>query len=272
MITYDQIPQVLGQDLYDRRGDKVGQIKQIYLDSGTDQPEWLCVKTGKLLGKEIFVPIDSAEAIGDHVEVAYDKERLQHAPDVDTDNEGMLLSDQERLLLDYYGTRSGGPQGDIPTASDMSTSDMSGSDIGSSNIRSSGTGEGLRGDDAMTLSEERMRAETEVRQSGRARLRKYVVTETETVQVPVSHEELRIEREPITEANRDAALSGEDITEAEQEITLHEERPVVTKETTPVERVRAVKETRTGQETVSGDVRKERLDVESDIDDSGRGR
>lgn len=248
MITYEQIPRVLGQDLYDRSGDKVGEIKQVYLDGGTDQPEWLCVKTGKVMGKEIFVPIDSAETVGDHVEVAYDKDRIQHAPSVDTDAEGILPPDQESLLFDYYGKQ----RGDLPM--------------------SSGTGEERRGDDAMTRSEEQMRAGTEIRQRGKARLRKYVVTETQTAQVPVSHEELRIEREPITEENRERALSGEDITEAEHEITLHEERPVVTKETVPVERLRATTETKTGQETVAGEVRKERIDIESDIDDSGRAR
>ena len=141
-------------------------------------------------------------------------------------------------------------RGDLPTSSDI--------------------GEGLRGDDAMTRSEEQMRAGTERRERGKARLRKYVVTETQTAQVPVSHEELRIEREPITEENRERALAGEDITEAEHEITLHEERPIVTTETVPVERIRATAETKTGQETVSEDVRKERIDVETDVDDPGR--
>jgi uncharacterized protein (TIGR02271 family) len=100
------------------------------------------------------------------------------------------------------------------------------------------------------------------REAGRVRLRKYVVTEQVTQTVPVSHEELRIEREPITDANRDAAMTGGEITEEENEIVLHEERPVVQKEVVPVERVRLDKETVTNEETVTEEVRKERIEEE----------
>jgi len=87
-----------------------------------------------------------------------------------------------------------------------------------------------------------------------------VVTENVTTTVPVSHEEVRLEREPVTDANRDAALSGADITEDEHEVQLHAERPVVTKETVPVERVRLGTESVAGEEQVSGEVRKEQID------------
>jgi stress response protein YsnF len=80
-------------------------------------------------------------------------------------------------------------------------------------------------DDAMTRSEEQLRVGTETVEGGRARLRKYVVTENVSTTVPVSHEEVRVEREPITDANRDAALSGEPISEEEHEVALRAERP-----------------------------------------------
>ena len=117
----------------------------------------------------------------------------------------------------------------------------------------------------MTVSEERLNVGTEQREAGRARLRKYVVTENVTQTVPVQREEVRVEREPITDANRDAAMSGPDISEDEHEVVVHEERPVVQKETVPVERVRLDTETVTEQETVGEEVRKERVDVEGDV-------
>jgi uncharacterized protein (TIGR02271 family) len=122
----------------------------------------------------------------------------------------------------------------------------------------------------MTRSEEQLNVGTEKVQAGRARLRKYVTTEQQTVTVPVSREEVRVEREPITEANRDAALSGPDISEEEHEVTLTEERPVVSKETVPVERVRLDKETVTDQEQVSDEVRKEQIDVDSGTETTTR--
>ena len=85
-------------------------------------------------------------------------------------------------------------------------------------------------DQAMTRSEEQLKVGTEQVETGRPRLRKHVVTEQQTVTVPVSREEVRVEREPITDANRDQAVAGPDISEEEHEVVLTEERPVVRKE------------------------------------------
>jgi uncharacterized protein (TIGR02271 family) len=117
-------------------------------------------------------------------------------------------------------------------------------------------------DDAMTRSEERLNVGTERQAAGRVRLRKYVTTENVTRTVPVEREEVRLEREPITEANRGAAMSGPDISEEEHEVTLHEERPVVEKETVPVERVRLDKDVVTDDVTVNEQVRKERIETD----------
>ncbi|MDX3571081.1 PRC and DUF2382 domain-containing protein [Streptomyces sp. ID05-47C] len=124
--------------------------------------------------------------------------------------------------------------------------------------------------DAMTRSEERMHVGVERRETGRARLRKYVVTEDVEQTVSVRKEQAHIEREPITEANRDAALTGPEISEAEHEVILHEERPVVETETVPVERVRLTADEHTEEETVRGQVRKERIEAEG-IETEGYG-
>ena len=116
----------------------------------------------------------------------------------------------------------------------------------------------------MTRSEEELRVGTERREAGRARLRKYVVTETEQRTVPVRREEVRVEREPITEGNVDQALDGPEISEEEHEVVLHEERPVVEKEVVAKERVRLTAEERTDEETVSEDLRKERIETDGD--------
>ena len=121
----------------------------------------------------------------------------------------------------------------------------------------------------MTRSEERLRTGTETQEVGRARLRKHVVTEHQQVTVPVSHEEVRVEREPITDANRGAAEGGPAISEEEHEVTLRAERPVVSTEAEAVERVRLGTETVHDEETVGSEVRKEQIEVD---DDSGTGR
>ena len=111
-------------------------------------------------------------------------------------------------------------------------------------------------DQAMTRSEEELQVGTQTREAGRARLRKYVTTETQTVTVPVSREEVRVEREPITDANLDDATSGPAISEEEHEVTLREETPVVEKRAVPKERVRLDTETVTEDRQVSEEAAK----------------
>ncbi|PWJ53845.1 conserved domain-containing protein [Quadrisphaera granulorum] len=127
-------------------------------------------------------------------------------------------------------------------------------------------------DDAMTRSEERMHVATERRESGRARLRKHVVTETQTRQVPTSHEEVTLEREPITAGNRESATSGPELSEEEHEVVLHEEVPVVSTTVEPVERVRVGTEEVREERPVSADVRKEEIDLDADAPRAEAGR
>ena len=60
--------------------------------------------------------------------------------------------------------------------------------------------------------------------------------------MPVTREEVRIEREPITDANRGDATAGGEITAEEHEVVLHEEEVVVDKQAVPKERVRLDKD------------------------------
>jgi uncharacterized protein (TIGR02271 family) len=119
-------------------------------------------------------------------------------------------------------------------------------------------------DEAMTRSEEELAVGKRTRERGRVRLRKYVVTEQVTQTVPVRREEVRIEREPITEGNVEEAMSGPAISEAEHEVVLHEEEPVVEKRAVPKERVRLAKEATTDEEQVSEEIRKERIEAEGE--------
>jgi len=248
---------VVGDD-----GSQIGNVGQVYLDDQTGEPEWVTVKTGLFGTAESFAPLAQADAQGNELRVPYSKDKVKDAPRVD-DSEGHLSQDQEAELYRYYGleyTEAGSDSG-LPTGDANQTTDRSG-ETGVVGHDTSGP----TTDQAMTRSEEQVRVGTERQEAGRARLRKYVVTENVTQTVPVSREEVRVEREPITDANRDQATSGADITEEEHEVILHEEKPVVDKETVPVERIRMDTETVTGEERVSEDVRKEQ--VEADGTDS----
>ena len=127
-------------------------------------------------------------------------------------------------------------------------------------------------DDAMTRSEEQLVVGTELWETGRARLRKFVVTEDVQITVQVRREGIRLEREPIEEADRQPVLDPDVFGPAEVfagkdggvvfEITLHEERPVVTTEIVPVERIRLTKVVETDDHVLTGEVRKERIEAD----------
>ena len=116
----------------------------------------------------------------------------------------------------------------------------------------------------MTRSEQELRVGTRQREAGRARLRKWVETEHVATTVPVERETVRIEREPITDANVDQALRGPEISQGVHEVTLMEEEAVAATETVPKERIRMEKDTVLDEEQVAGEVRKERVEAEYD--------
>jgi uncharacterized protein (TIGR02271 family) len=261
MIGTDTISRVIGQDVYDESGEKIGSAAEVYLDDETGEPEWVTVRTGLFGTKESFVPIRNADLTNDGVRVPVSKTQVKDAPKIDTD--GHLSPQEEQELYRYYGMGTG--TAGMETAGMTETTGMT---------ETRGTvGHDTSGpttDDAMTRSEERLNVGTRSEEVGRARLRKYVVTENVTETVPVSREEVRVEREPITDANVGSALDGPAISEEEHEVVLHAERPVVEKEAVPVERVRLDTQTVTGQEQVSDEIRKEQIEVDGATDTDRR--
>jgi uncharacterized protein (TIGR02271 family) len=233
-----------GREVVDSDGDKIGTLEEVYLDQQTGEPEWATVTTGFFGMKQSFVPLSDAEPTRGRVVVPYSKDQVKEAPSIDPDGE--LSQQEEEQLYGHYGAKyeplvEGDERGAV--------------------------GEEVSGpttDEAMTRSEEEVRVGTAQRERGRARLRKYVVTEQVETTVPVQHEEVRVEREPITEDNVDRAMEGPEISEEEHEVVLHEEEPLVDKRVVPKERVRLEKDTVTEQAEVSEEVRKERIEAEGE--------
>jgi uncharacterized protein (TIGR02271 family) len=266
MIGTETLDRVIGQDVYDQSGEKIGSASEVYLDDETGQPEWATVKTGLFGTKESFVPIRNADLTNDGLRVPVSKQQVKDAPQIDTD--GHLSPQEEEELYRYYGMGTG-----TETATETATTGMV--DTSTTGMATTGTAgytdapgtvghdtSGPTTDNAMTRSEERMTVGTTSQEVGRARLRKYVVSENVTETVPVTREEVRVEREPITDANVGNAMDGPAISEEEHEVVLHAEQPVVAKEAVPVERVRLDKDVVTEQAQVTENLRKEEIEVD----------
>jgi uncharacterized protein (TIGR02271 family) len=280
MPTTEEIKTWQGQDTYGPDGEKLGTIADLYLDRDTGEPEWATIKTGLFGTKVSFAPLAEAAHTAEGVRLPYTKDQIKDAPSAEADGE--LSQEEEAALYRHYGlsyseiasdsglatgepaetTGAGGPDGRT-----TGTAASAGTTGGSPTTGRGPVGEDVSGpttDEAMTRSEEELRVGTARRETGTARLRKYVVTENVTQTVPVEREEVRIEREPITDANVDQAQDGPAISEEEHEVVLHEEQPVVEKRAVPKERVRLDSETVTDEQTITEEVRKEQIEADGE--------
>ncbi|MBP2366096.1 DUF2382 domain-containing protein [Pseudonocardia parietis] len=247
MITKDMTRDLIGRQAVDTHGAKVGKIGQVYLDERSETPTWATVNTGMFGTKESFVPLQGADIDDGAVSLAVAKDEVKESPHVGRSDE-RLTGSEEGQLRHHYGTQD-------------AAAGRSGHGTAADGTAGADRGRGAS-DDAMVRHEERLRVGTESEETGRVALRKYVVTEDQTVTVPVSHEEVRVEREPIDrDGDAGTARSGA-MGEETHEATLHAERPVVDKTTEAVEKVRLDTRTVTEDEHVSDTVRKEEIDVD----------
>jgi len=271
-ITAQSVQQYIGKTLFDDTGNKIGKIGTIFLDDVSGEPEWITVSTGFFGTNESFVPVSGASARDDGLSVPHSKDKIKNAPNVDIE-QGHLSSDEEAELYRYYGLEYSSTQsGDQRTGYAGTTADRD--EAGHVNADYHDTDDDTdyndassrQGDDAMTRSEERLNVGKETVSTGKARLRKWVETEQQQVDVPVRKEKVRLETEPVTDQNQAQAYRGPDISEDEHEVTVREERPVVETEAVPVERVRLATDTEEETRTVGGEVRKEKVDLDTDQD------
>ncbi len=243
-----------GRTIIGSDGEKVGKITEIYVDGQTGKPAWATVTSGLLDAASRFVPLAGASLDGESVRTRVTKDQVRDAPGVEDDGE--LSEQEEARLFEHYGipdTREGSltTQGQPNTGERRETEPTAGHDAS-----------GPTSDDAMTRSEEELQVGTRRQAVGRVRLRKRVVTEMVTKTVPVSHEEITIEREAITDANRGAVEDGQELSDEEHEIVLYAEELVVEKRVVAKERIRIGKQTLTEDREISEEIRKEQIETD----------
>jgi stress response protein YsnF len=240
-MTLDQLTAMRGAPVYDKDGDKIGSVEEIFYDHQTREPEWIGIGTGLLGTKRVLVPTQGASVTGDGITVRYEKDHVKDSPDIDSDEISERL---ERELYSYY---------------DLQPSERRSESVLPEGER--GTGRVAEGD-TVTRAEEELQVGKREEEAGRARLRKWVETEPVEMDVDLKRETARVTREQV-----DRPVSDAEIGEDEVEVELREEQPVVQKQTVAKERVGLEKDVETERETVADEVRKERVEVEGDVDD-----
>lgn len=297
MTANQNFDDLINSTVYDRDGDKIGSVGQLYLDDNSDRPTWVTVSTGLFGTRETFVPLEGAKIANGEIRVPFEKALVKDAPNVDADQH-LSPAEEDELFRHYNLTDASTQQAQTGvadrgtdvrqpaagTAAAAGTAGVAGTAAAGTDARHADTDrDRVAGTDrdrtvgtdrdrehngeSLVAHSERLNVGTEQREAGKARLRKHVVSQTERVEVPVKHEELRVERESLDGQRATNHTIGEDT--VDETVTLHEERPIVNKETVATERVNIGKETVTGTETVQADLKHEEIEV--DQDRAGRG-
>jgi hypothetical protein len=217
-----------GRTVVDRDGDKIGTFDELYLDE-SDRPAWGAVTTGLFGMRQTFVPLSEARPEGDALQVPFAKDMVKDAPNVDPDTQ--LSPEEEDVLYRHYGLRGREASDDAkrddvddraaereaPVADAEPVRERDADDdtrqappdataaadaepVRERERDGDGDGEGAE----MIRSEEEVDVGTRRRVAGKARLKKYVVTEHVQKVVPVQREEVRVEFEPAEGDDRDA--------------------------------------------------------------------
>ncbi|MGI5506967.1 DUF2382 domain-containing protein [Lentzea sp. CA-135723] len=263
MIDQKHVEALYDCDVIDNHGEKIGSVKRVWLEDGTGRPMWAEVHTGLFGMKESFVPIQQGEVAGGGITVPVSKQQVKDAPSVHTSDDHMSDEEQDALYR-HYGMIPQAKTGEhdrLDGRQDRKRAAMQDDERAGKR-----TDAGMRDDEGaeVTLSEEKLDVGTRSVETGRVRLVKHTVTEQRNITVPVTHEEVRVVREPAK------GNAGKAFTDESAEVTLHREEPVVQKRTEATERVRLEKNAVTEQREVKGEVRKERVEVERDDEPRGR--
>jgi PRC-barrel domain/Domain of unknown function (DUF2382) len=238
----------LGRVMTDRDSNKIGEVVDIYLDNETGRPEWAVVRTGLFGMRSTFVPLADAREVGDELQVPHRRLQVKEAPNIEPD--GQLSEVEEAELYRHYGLdydtvtldkgSSAGRTDESEANDQREATGSSGSDrepdasfseseqgrrgardelsapAGSEPVEPAGqdrlpVGEGVsRPFVYETPGPPEGGAGTRRRQPGHVRLRRYLVTEVVTDTEAGQRHEVRVQSEPVSEAEVEAVRTAPD--------------------------------------------------------------
>ena len=216
MIRLSDLARLQGQPAHDLEGQALGTVDHLYLSDVDNEPRWVTIGSTSGSAAQVFAPLVGATAATEGLRLSVTRDQVLASPPLAVDAH---LSPQEEAELErYYG---------LPPVARPEEAQT------------------------ITLSAERAVPGTELI-TRQVRVRRYVVTETELVEVPLKRERMVIERMPLE--------GGEP--ELIEEFTVREERvALVQTETFLVNDVQFAKELVTETEQVTVELKRERLDV-----------
>src|SRR5918997_6795882 len=235
MQDVQELTQMRGAPVVANGGEQIGEVDEIFLDNETGKPEWVCTTTG---GNSVLVPLEGADVQENAISVPYGADQVASSPSVGSEE---ISQEQEQEIYAHYGisygesrSDSGLPEGGAPTGAGADEAEF------------------VRSEEELSVGKQQV-------QAGTARLRKWVETEPVTADVELHREAARVTREPINQP-----VSGAEIGEQEIEVPLSAEQATVSKQAVAKERIGIDKEMETETQTISDELRKERVEIDGE--------
>ena len=244
-MTLERLAGMRGAAVYSSDGERIGTVEELFMDEETRQPEWIGIGTGFFGTKRVLVPVTGASTESDGLTVPYSKQQVKDAPDIDADE---ISQETEAELYAYYGLENSEQRSDTGLA-EGAPADAPTTTPSAPRARDA---EVVRAEEELAVGKRQVEA-------GRVRLRKWVETEPVSMDVELQREVAQVERQPIDQPIESAEIGEETI-----EVPLHAERPVVEKQTVAKERVSLDTGVEVETQTVTDELRKERVEVEGD--------
>jgi uncharacterized protein (TIGR02271 family) len=257
---------IRGWEVRGSDGDKIGKVKDLLVDPTQMRARYLDIELkGGLFGggRRVLVPVGQARLADDDdaVLLQIGASQLQDYPEYDgsTVSRDYETSLRSRLGGTAAGTAAGATAGATAGASTANFYDDDHyNDQGLYGSRRQTADLNDRDEARMTVSREELTVGKRRVQAGEAYLRKHVETEHVRETVPLMHEEVTVERRPISSTDRVNATIGQD---QEIRVPLMAEEAVAEKRVVGEEEVVLHKRQVEEQRTVEADLRRERVEV-----------
>ncbi len=261
MVSERDVSAAIGSTAYGSDGESVGTVETFYNDDRTGATTWVSLSSGLLGRRRVIAPAEDATFVDGRLQLTVPAQAVSHAPRMGGEH---LTPEDEDALRRHYAA------GGQPTAEDRTVTEPTRQEPAREEPVTEPAAPPAGGDGSMVRSEEQLRVGTARFPARRVRVVKYVVTEEVQVTVPIRREEIRIEELPLGDDD-ELVVEGDPLGGRSpsapglpEEIVLHAERPVVTVEVVPVERVRLRTETVEGHESVTETLQREQVVVDQD--------
>jgi len=264
-MTSEQWAGLSGQPAFDHKGQPIGDVRRIFYDESSNEPVWATVGARRYGEREAVVPLAGSQRSNNGIALAVRTSQVTHAPTIDADHD-LTVAEADQVSRHYDMMPDEGEPPAPSKAAQAKETQAKGTQA--KGTQTKGARQATPTKAELTRFEEQLEVGAETVETGKARLRKHVETEPVETDVTLRRERARLERMPARDTG-DA--SSHRFGEETAEVTLHDQRARVNKKTVPVETVRLATEEESGQQHISDQVRKERIEV-NDAPTGGRRR